>query len=307
MEKTISFKEYLDRFNIKRNSVVTIGNFDGLHLGHMQLIERTVEIAKEENLISIIFSYEVHPQNVLYKKLVHLIMPHEEKERILFEKGINTVLFVPFDEQLQNQSARQFCDEVLIGKLKAKYLVMGEDARFGKEMLSAQEIKQYLEAKGVKVDLIPLLKIDNERISSTGIRDLVEQGNLAKASQYLGRPFSIIGKVVHGKKIGKSIGFPTANIELEKDQVLPECGVYETVVYYKEKVYKGATSVGKNPTFGQNPVTVETYILDFDENIYGRTIKLEFVRKLRGEIAFSSKEELVEQMKDDVRRIGESN
>ena len=307
MHNSISFKEYLNRINIKRNSVVTIGNFDGLHLGHMQLIERTVEIARQEDLISIIFSYEVHPQNVLYKKLVHLIIPHEEKEKILVEKGIDNVLFVPFDESLQSQSARQFCDEVLIDKLKAKYLVMGADARFGREMLSAQEIKDYLNAKGVAVELIPLLKIGGVRISSTEIRDLVERSDLDKAKQYLGRPFAIIGKVVHGKKRGKMIGFPTANLELEKDQVLPELGVYETVVYYKDKKYKGATSVGKNPTFGENPVTVETYILGFDENIYGRTIKVEFVRKLRSEIAFTSKEELIEQMKDDVRRIEESN
>lgn len=305
MDSSISFKEYIDRINVKKSSVVTIGNFDGLHLGHMQLIERTVEIAKKEDLLSIIFSYEVHPKNVLYKKLVHMIMPHEEKERILFEKGISTVLFAPFDESLQSQSAKQFCDEVLIDKLKAKYLVMGEDARFGKEMLSAPKIKEYLESKGVKVELIPLLSQGGIRISSSKIRDLVEKGQLDLAEQYLGRPFSIIGKVIHGKKIGKSIGFPTANMELEKDQVLPERGVYETRVYYKDKVYQGATSVGKNPTFGENPVTVETYILGFDENIYGRSIKIEFIRKLRGEIAFSSKAALMEQMEEDVKRIRE--
>ncbi len=303
MDSSISFKEYIDKINIKRKSVVTIGNFDGLHLGHMQLIDRTVEIAERENLLSIIFSYEVHPLNVLYKKLVHIIMPHEEKERILFEKGINTVLFAPFDESLQNQSARQFCDEVLIDRLKAQYLIMGQDARFGKEMLSAEEIKKYLETKGVKVELVPLLKKDGIRISSSGIRSLVEQGNLDLAREYLGRPFAIIGRVVHGKKIGKSIGFPTANMELERDQVLPQTGVYETLVYYRDRVYKGATSVGKNPTFGENPITVETYILDFDENIYGRSIKVEFIKKLRGEITFATKEDLIKQMQDDVRQI----
>lgn len=307
MQNSISFKEYINRINIKRNSVVTIGNFDGLHLGHMQLIERTVEIAQKEDLISIIFSYEVHPQNVLYKKLVHLIIPHEEKEKILVEKGIDNVLFAPFDESLQNQTARQFCDDVLIDKLKTKYLVMGEDARFGKEMLPAQEIKSYLETKGVQVELIPLLKIDGVRISSTEIRDLVERSELDKARQYLGRPFAIIGKVIHGKKRGKTIGFPTANLELEKNQVLPQLGVYETVVYYKDKVYQGATSVGKNPTFGENPITLETYIIGFDENIYGRSIKIEFIRKLRGEIAFASKEDLMAQMQEDVRRIVEED
>lgn len=306
MDNTISFKEYIDRIHIKRSTVVTIGNFDGLHLGHMQLIDKTVEIAKKEGLIPVIFSYEVHPQNVLYKKLVHIIMPHEEKERILFEKGIEMVLFAPFDESLQNQTAQQFCDEVLIKKLNCKYLVMGEDARFGREMLSADKIKEYLESQGVEVILIPLLKFDGVRISSSEIRNLVEKGQLDQANRYLGRPFSIEGKVVHGKKIGKSIGFPTANMELEFDQVLPETGVYETRVYYKDKVYKGATSVGKNPTFGKNPVTVETYILGFDENIYGRKIKVDFLRRLRGEIAFTSKEDLIKQMEKDVEDIEKS-
>ena len=128
MKNSITFKEYIEKINIKDSTVITIGNFDGLHRGHMELIHKTIELAEAEDLLSVVFSYEVHPQNVLYRKLVHLIMPAEEKERILQEKGIFMVLQVPFDESLQNQTAFQFCDEVLIKRLKAKYLVMGEDA-----------------------------------------------------------------------------------------------------------------------------------------------------------------------------------
>ncbi|MDO4710881.1 MAG: riboflavin biosynthesis protein RibF [Peptostreptococcaceae bacterium] len=308
MHNSITFKEYIERIQIKDHSVITIGNFDGLHRGHMELIDRTVEIAKREDLISIVFSYEVHPQNVLYKKLVYLIMPPEEKERILFEKGIYTVLQVPFDEGLQTQTALRFCDEVLIKKLKAKYLVMGEDARFGCEMLDALSIKRYLETKGVKVELIPLKKIDGERISSSKIRRSIEEGDIRKAEEYLGRPFEIIGKVVHGKKRGKiTLGYPTANLGLIPDQAVPAKGVYQTIVEYDGVRYDGATSVGNNPTFGENPLTVETFILDFDKIIYGKTIKLKFVRKLREELVFSSLDGLIAQMDEDVRQIRENS
>ena len=257
MQNSISFREYIERINIKRNSVITIGNFDGLHRGHMELIRKTIWIAEEHNLISIVFSYEVHPQNVLYQKMVHLIMSQAEKERILSEHGIEVVLQVSFDEGLQRQTAYQFCDEILIKKLKAKYLIMGEDARFGKEMLHAHHIKEYLEKKGVHVELIPLLKLDGIRISSSEIRRLIEIGDIEKAQEYLGRPFEMMGKVVHGKKRGKtSLGYPTANLGLMSEQTVPAQGVYETQVEFDGKLYKGATSVGKNPTFGENPLTV---------------------------------------------------
>ncbi len=183
MDSTITFKEYIDKIKVNGNSVVTIGNFDGLHLGHMTLIDKTIEIAEKNDLLSIVFSYDVHPQNVLYKKLVHIIMPSEEKEKILSDKGIFMVLQAPFDKTLQTQSAFEFCDNILIKKLKAKFLVMGEDAKFGIEMMTADKIKEYLEQKGVKVELIPLLKIDGVRISSSEIRKLIENGEIEKSQR----------------------------------------------------------------------------------------------------------------------------
>lgn len=303
MTESISFQEYISRIQIQKPSVVTIGNFDGLHRGHMELIDYTAELARKREMHAVVFSYEVHPKSVLYEKLVHLIIPQEEKQQLLFERGMDTVLFAPFDESLRNQSAEQFCDEVLIGRLNCKVLVMGEDARFGREMATAQHIAEYLKTRGVETILIPLLKINGVRISSSGIRSAIERGDLEAAEEQLGRKFSITGKIIHGKKNGKAMGYPTANLSLVQDQVLPIEGVYETNVYYKDKVYKGATSVGKNPTFGANPLTVETYILDFDENIYGRTIRLEFVRQLRGQITFDSIDALIVQMQEDVKQI----
>ncbi len=308
MQNSITFREYIGKISVKENSVVAIGNFDGLHLGHMKLIDRAVELAEQEDLLSIVFSYEVHPKHVLYRKLVYLIMPAEEKERILSEKGIFMILHAPFDETLRNQTAYEFCDEVLIKILKIKYLILGEDARFGKEMMSASEIKKYLNQKGVEVELIPLLKINGERISSSKIRNYIEKGEIEKAAQYLGRPFELTGRVIHGKKRGKTdLGFPTANLDLIKDQAIPAKGVYQTLVEHKGKIYHGATSVGNNPTFGENPLTVETYILDFDKVIYGQKINIKFIRRLRDEIRFDSSDELIEQMNRDIKRIRENN
>lgn len=307
MQNSMTFKEYINRIHIQEDSVITIGNFDGLHRGHMELIRQTVRIAEKEKLIPIVFSYEVHPKNVLYKQMVHLIMPQDEKERILFNAGMKHVLHVPFDEGLQQQGAHQFCDEVLIKKLCAKCLVMGEDARFGKEMMLAPQIKEYLESKGVQVVLIPLLKSDGIRISSSEIRLLIERGEVEKANEYLGRPFEMNGKVVHGKKRGKiSLGYPTANLSFAEDQAILAIGVYETRVELDGKTYVGATSVGRNPTFGENPLTVETYILDFDKTIYGKTIRLKFMRRLREEMTFNSLDALIHQMDEDVKRIREN-
>lgn len=299
----MTFLEYIEIIQVIGETVVTIGNFDGLHLGHMELIRKTVELSRENKMESIAFTYDIHPLSFLYSKAVHLLMSNEDKEEILISKGIDRVLHVPFDEQIRNMTSKEFCDLILIEKLKTRHLVMGADAKFGKEKTDINHIKQYCEARGIFVHIIPLLIMDEKRISSSNIRKLVEHGDVEKANKYLGRDFSVEGTVVHGKKLGRKLGYPTANIFVAADKAVPAKGVYETLVELDGKLYKGATNVGTNPTVGDKTLRVESYVIDFDEELYGKKIKISFIRKLRNEMKFDSLEKLIEQMGEDVKNI----
>lgn len=302
----MTFLEYIKTIETKGHTVVTIGNFDGLHLGHMELIKKAVSLSKEHQLESIAFTYDIHPLSYLYSKSVHLLMSNEDKEEILLAKGIDRVLHVPFDEEIRNMTSEEFCDYVLIERLNTKHLVMGADAKFGKEKKDIYHIKEYCEQKGIDVHIIPLLIMDEKRISSSAIRKLVEHGHIEKANEYLGRYFSVEGTVVHGKKLGRKIGYPTANLTIDADKAVPSRGVYETVVEFDGKKYIGATNVGTNPTVGDKSLRVETYIIDFNEELYGKSIKVSFVRKLRDEIKFKDIDTLIMQMEKDVKNILEN-
>ncbi|MGB5822875.1 MAG: bifunctional riboflavin kinase/FAD synthetase [Proteocatella sp.] len=299
----MTFLEYIEMIQVTGETVVTIGNFDGLHLGHMELIKKAVEVSRENNIQSIAFTYDIHPLSFLYSKAVHLLMSNEDKEQILIEKGIDRVLHVPFDEQIRNMTSQEFCDLILIKKLKTRHLVMGADAKFGKEKTEINQIKEYCEARGISVHIIPLLIMDEKRISSSNIRKLVEHGEIEKANKYLGRQFSIEGIVVHGKKLGRKIGYPTANLFIAGDKAVPSKGVYETIVELDGREYKGATNVGTNPTVGDKTLRVESYVIDFNGELYGKKIKVSFIRRLRNEIKFDSLEKLIEQMGEDVKNI----
>lgn len=302
----MTFLEYIKMVEIKRDTVVTVGNFDGLHLGHMQLIKKTVRIGRREDLESIAFTYDIHPLSFLYSKSVHLLMSNQDKENILISRGIDTVLHVPFDEEIRNMTSEEFCDVILIDKLRAKHLVMGADAKFGKEKQDIYKIKQYCENRGIKVHIIPLLIMDDKRISSSHIRKLVEHGDIESANRYLGRMFSVEGKVVHGKKLGRKLGYPTANLHIDSDKAVPAKGVYETEVEIDGNIFIGATNVGNNPTFGDKTLRVESYLVGFEGDLYDKTIKIRFIRKLRDEIKFDSVDKLIEQMAIDVKNIMEN-
>lgn len=299
----MTFLEYIETIQVTGETVVTIGNFDGLHLGHMELIRKAVELSHENEIQSIAFTYDIHPLSFLYSKAVHLLMSNEDKEEILISKGIDRVLHVPFDEEIRNMTSQEFCDGVLIEKLKTRHLVMGADAKFGKEKKDINQIKEYCEVRGISVHIIPLLVMDEKRISSSHIRKLVEHGDIETANRYLGREFSIEGIVVHGKKLGRKIGYPTANLLIIGEKAVPAKGVYETIIEIDGKVYKGATNVGTNPTVGDKSLRVESYVIDFDEELYDKKIKVSFIRKLRNEIKFDSLEKLIAQMGEDVKSI----
>lgn len=302
----MTFDEYMEKVNIDGESVVTIGNFDGIHKGHKKLFDLTSQISSDERLKAVVFTYSNHPLEFVMNKTIPKLMTNEERDELFQKIGMDYVVSVPFDESIMNMSTEEFISKVLIGSLHAKHLVLGEDARFGKGREgSAKGIKEIAERLGMKVHIVPLYFEDGIRISSTSIREFIAGGRLEQARTYLGRPYSVSGTVVHGKKNGRKIGFPTANIKYDPCLVLPSIGVYYTTVEYHGESYVGAASVGYNPTISGmgKEIHLEVNILNFSKEIYGEKIKVNFHKKIRDEIKFDSMEELKKQIHKDHETI----
>lgn len=300
------FDEYINEIDITEDTVITIGNFDGVHKGHKKLLDLTLKLSREHALKSVVFTYSNHPLEFVMNKSISKLTLNEERDRLFYEMGIDYILSVPFDETIMNLSTRAFIEHILIENLNAKFLVLGEDARFGKGREgSATGIKAIAENLGLKVEIVPLYFEDGLRISSTSVRELIKQGSLETANNYLGRIYSISGKVVHGKKNGRKIGFPTANVDYDSKVVLPGIGVYYTIVEHNNRHYLGATSVGYNPTVTELAKTVylEVNLFNFSQDIYGEEITVYFCKKIRNEMKFDSLEELKNQIRKDKEMI----
>lgn len=283
----------------EKGSVITIGNFDGLHLGHKKLINTTKKIALEKGFNSVVFSFNPHPLEVLKNEQFLYIFTQEEKRRELLKERINIFLNCPFNPNFANLSPEEFID-ILYEKLNCRVLVVGEDYCFGKNRAGNVNIlKKIGEKKGIEVIKISDILVDGERVSSTKIRESLKAKNIKKANLLLNRCYSILGIVSEGNKLGRTIGFPTANIIPEKNKLLPPDGVYITKTIYNGKVYKSLTNIGKNPTINNSIRTVETYIFDFNQNIYGKEIEVLFLEWVRDVKKFVSLEELKQQIAKD--------
>ena len=291
----------LKNFEIEeeKNSVVTIGNFDGLHLGHKELISTTKKIALEKGFTSIVFSFNPHPLEILKNEQFLYILTQEEKRRELSKEGINIFLNCPFNSNFANLSPEEFID-ILYEKLKCRVLIVGEDYCFGKNRAgNIDMLKKIGNKKGIEVIKIANILLNGERVSSTKIRESLKNKDIKKANLLLNRCYSILGIVSEGNKLGRTIGFPTVNIIPEKNKLLPPDGVYITKTIYNGKVYESLTNIGKNPTINNSIRTVETYIFDFNQNIYGKQIEVLFLEWVRDVKKFASLDELKEQIAKD--------
>lgn len=283
---------------------VGLGNFDGLHVGHMVLINTLISESGLFGLKSMVYTFTKHPENILRKKLFTPLLATESKKiEILSRTALDYVYFDEFDEDFSRMEPEAFVKRILVDKLKIKLAVAGFNYRFG---YKGEGDGNFLKALGKKynfrVVIIPPIKIENEVVSSTLIRNYVKKGDMEKAFKLLGRHYSITGQVVDGRKIGSRIGFPTANIHPEDYLVLPHDGVYITKTCLEGNLYPSITNIGKNPTFNGNTVTsVETHILDFNLDIYEKKIEVFFISRLRGEKKFRGKDELVKQIKEDIQ------
>ena len=293
-----------------KHAVITIGNFDGVHLGHQELFHNLNEKAIALNGTSIAMTFEPHPVRVL-KKNNHLplITLYEQKVELIKKTGIDVLICIPFTQEFAAISAEKFVEDILVKRIGIKAIAVGEDYTFGKNRVGNIDLLKNLGNKcGFEVIVINELHISNtypEKISSTKIRELVMAGKVAESQKLLGRHYQIRGKVEVGRdRGGKLLGFPTANINLY-DELRPEIGVYAVTVECKGEKFKGVANIGYSPTFDDNIFTVEVHILDFEENIYGQKIRVNFIDRLRNEKKFSNLSELSEQIKKDITKARE--
>lgn len=282
-----------------RNNYIALGSFDGLHLGHLSLVRKVRELAIKNGGKSIVFTFKNHPRAFINNNNLELIMTNEEKLKVLECENINVVAFKDFDENIMKISPEDFV-EWLCESYNVKGIVVGFNFKFGYKNLGDTELLEKLQKKyGYKLYIMNPYKLEDKIISSTYIRNLILDGNVKKAFLMLSRPYMLSGKVIHGKKLGRTIGFPTANLEINDKKVIPKKGVYYTNVDIEGKIFKGITSVGNNPTVNGKELTIETYILDFNNNIYEKEIKVYFIDRIRDEIKFNNIDELTKQLKKD--------
>ncbi|MEG0238405.1 MAG: bifunctional riboflavin kinase/FAD synthetase [Clostridium sp.] len=289
-----------------QNSVITIGNFDGLHNGHQVLVKKAVEYAKLNNMKSVVFTFENHPANYFKRSSVKKIISNKEKTKRINNLDVDIMISIPFDEYMTKISAEDFVRDILVDRLGAKRIIVGYDFTFARNKEGNSKILESLSEKyGFEVEVVKPVKISNIRVSSTYIRSLVEGGFVSKVKKYLGYNYQVEGKVIYSKQLGRTIGFPTANIEIKEYVLTPRRGIYATKVYIGKEIYFGATNVGYNPTVNGDKLSIETYILEFNQDIYGKIIKLEFLERIRDEKKFNSLEELKQQLKKDTKFVYE--
>ncbi len=283
------------------NTAVTLGKFDGLHLGHQELINRVISY-KQQGLTAVMFSFLMHPGNLFSDKEFELIYTEEEKVAKLNHSGIDVLISYPFTKETRSMEPEDFIKDILVGKLDVKVIVVGQDFRFGyKAKGDVTLLKEYEAVYGYQVIAIEKRTWKHEMISSSSIRKALKQGDLEAANAMLGSPYTIRGEVMHGRRIGRTIGMPTTNLIPTTTKLLPPCGVYVSKTLFDGKLHDGVTNIGYKPTVGEEDyIGVETFIFDFDTDLYGEMIEVELLYYMRPELKFGSIEELVIKMREDI-------
>jgi riboflavin kinase/FMN adenylyltransferase len=287
---------------------VTIGNFDGVHLGHQILFSEVVNRAHKNNGTSVAITFTPHPLKVVRPEIgIKLISTCEQKRELIELAAIDVLICLPFTKELATTSAQDFVNNVLIKTIGVKELVVGYDYAFGKgRQGNIDFLKEQGRLHGFPVTVVEAYYVDGVLASSTEVRKLVSQGRMRDVKKLLGRYYQIRGEVKMGKQRGGSeLGFPTANLQISEEDLCPRHGVYVTQVIYDCKCYGGVLNIGYNPTFGEESLSAETHIFDFNEDIYGKPIKVNLLQFLRDEKKFSGPEELVAQINRDIEQAKE--
>jgi riboflavin kinase/FMN adenylyltransferase len=296
------YRDIADFKDVQR-PVLTTGTFDGVHLGHLRIIERLEELAASINGESVVLTFHPHPRLILYPDdgTLKLLSTLEEKISLLEEAGVNHLIIHPFSKEFSRLSSLDFVRNVIVGQIGVKKLVLGYNHHFGRNREgSFEHLKEFGPVYGFDVEEIPAIDVDQVEVSSTKIRKALLAGDLATASAYLGRDYSLEGIVVKGKQLGRTLGYPTANIQVgDPCKLIPADGIYAVQVKYQDCLYKGMLSIGMNPTVNGTERTIEVNILNFEKELYGKQIKIYFVQRIRDEKKFAGLEELKQQLHKD--------
>lgn len=293
-------------FECINNTVVTIGTFDGVHIGHTKILSRVKNICTDTQLNSLVFTFEPHPRTILFpeQKDLKLLTTPQEKAALLDSLAIDYLVEYPFTKEFSQIDSLKYVKEILVEKLKMKKLVIGYDHRFGKNREgSIDTLKKMSTGLGFEVEEISVQEVDEINVSSTRIRRALEDGNIKLANSYLGYSYFLTGMVIEGKKLGRKLGFPTANLALNNElKLIPKTGVYavKIIIEGNNKQLKGMMSIGVNPTTDKdNTIKIEVNIFDFNEDLYGKKIQVNVFEYIRPELKFTGLAELIAAIEDD--------
>jgi riboflavin kinase/FMN adenylyltransferase len=293
----------IQEFQKLENAVVTSGTFDGVHLGHQKILKRLAEVAQQTGGESVVITFYPHPRTVVSadNQEVKLLSTLDEKIELLTQNGVQHLLVIPFTREFSELTSEEFIQKVIINTIGTKTLVIGYDHRFGKNREGGFDyLVQNASRYGFGVEEISRQDIDHMAVSSSKIRKAIQDGDMTQAQHFLGRNYDLNGLVVKGKQIGRTIGFPTANIQVrEQTKLVPQDGVYAVWVYYNAEKLRGMLNIGNRPTVDGTYKTIEVNILDFNKEIYGENLKVEFVQKVRPEQKFNGLDALKAQIAQD--------
>ena len=292
----------LNEFKPSKKTIVTLGTFDGVHLGHNAILDTICNIAKQENLESVLLTFFPHPRLIISNDSeIKMLNTMAEKAMLLEQKGIQNFITHPFDKLFSELSPREFVEQVLIKQLNIQKIIIGYDHKFGKNRAAnIIDLIAFGKEFDFEVEEIPAKQVDEVSVSSTKIRNSLLEGKISLANAYLGYSYMLSGNVVKGNKLGRTIGFPTANIQISENyKLIPKNGAYIVTAIVNNKTVFGMLNIGIKPTLGENLISIEVHLLDFSEDIYGQKMQVNVVERLRGEHKFESLEALKSQLEID--------
>lgn len=297
---------FLDEVKRNKNTVLTVGTFDGVHEGHKVLIQSVLETAKKYNARSTIVTFDPHPRNIINPGAggIKLLSTLPERCELLSDLGIDQMVVIPFDRDFSLLTSEEFVRDIIWKKIGVRAFVIGYDHQFGKDREgSIETVRDLGEKLGFEAQVVTRQEVENQTVSSTSIRNaLQDKGDVDQAAKFLGRYYILNGTVVHGDKRGKKIGYPTANIQIDMSKkIIPKIGVYAVWTRVDKEYYPGMMNIGKRPTFDGEELTMEVHLFSFNNDIYGKEVQVQFVDRIRDEQQFKSIEQLKEQLDRDRR------